>query len=57
MPTLIAYIGMPQGMEWLVILVIMLVIFGRKLPEFGRYLGQQVGRLRHWFKAPEDDAR
>jgi sec-independent protein translocase protein TatA len=57
MPTLVAYIGMPQGMEWVVILVIMLVIFGRKLPEFGRYLGKQVGRLRNWFKAPEDDAR
>lgn len=46
---------MPQGMEWVVILVIGIVIFGRKLPEVGRYLGKGIVEFKKGIKGIEDD--
>jgi len=34
--------GMPGGWEWIVILVIALLIFGKKLPEVARSLGKSL---------------
>jgi sec-independent protein translocase protein TatA len=55
MATLFGFIGMPQGMEWVVILVIGIVIFGRKLPEVGRYLGKGIVEFKKGIKGIEDD--
>lgn len=49
-----AFIGMPQGMEWVVILVLFIVIFGRYLPDVGRFLGRQFGWLRKSYQAIDD---
>jgi sec-independent protein translocase protein TatA len=43
--------GIPQGPELLVILVIVLLIFGaKKLPELARALGQSARELRRGFE-------
>ena len=38
MTTLIGFV-MPGGAEWIILLVLGLLIFGRRLPEVGRSLG------------------
>jgi len=49
-------IGMPEGWEWLVILVIVLLVFGaRKLPEIARNSGQALRIFKSETKSMKDD--
>lgn len=45
--------GMPGGVEWVVILVIALLLFGRRLPEIMRGLG---GSVREFKKGMDEGA-
>lgn len=47
--------GMPGGMEWIILLVIGLLIFGRRLPEVGRWLGQGIVEFKKGIKGINDD--
>lgn len=47
----VAFIGMPQGFEWIVIALALLLIFGRRLPEVMRGLG---GSVREFKKGMDD---
>jgi sec-independent protein translocase protein TatA len=38
----LAFISMPGGWEWIIILVIGLLLFGRRLPEIGRSIGKTI---------------
>ncbi|MBA3709632.1 MAG: twin-arginine translocase TatA/TatE family subunit [Planctomycetes bacterium] len=51
LPSLVLGIGMPQGFEWIVILVALLLLFGRRLPEIMRSLG---GSLKEFKRGHED---
>lgn len=38
----LAFLSMPGGWEWIVILILGLLFFGRKLPEVGRAFGKTI---------------
>jgi sec-independent protein translocase protein TatA len=48
-------IGMPGGAEWLVIAVIGLLIFGKRLPEVGKSLGQGIVQFKKGLRGVEDE--
>ena len=50
-PHLLSAIGMPQGVEWIVILIIGLLLFGNRLPAMMRGLG---GSINEFKKGMED---
>lgn len=53
--TFLAFINMPGGTEWIVILVIGLLLFGRRLPEVGRSLGRGIVEFKKGVKGIEDE--
>ena len=47
--------GMPQGLDWLWILLIALLVFGgKKLPEIARSLGKSLNEFKKGIKEVED---
>lgn len=46
---------MPSGGEWIVLLIIGLLVFGRRLPDVGRWLGQGIVEFKKGVKGIEDD--
>ena len=49
--------GLPGGWEWIVLLVIGLLLFGRRLPEVGRSIGQGIKEFKKGLKEVEDDVK
>ncbi|MEL6329435.1 MAG: twin-arginine translocase TatA/TatE family subunit [Planctomycetota bacterium] len=47
----LAFLGLPGGMEWIIILVIMLLLFGSRLPKVMRDIG---GGVREFKKGMND---
>ena len=52
----IAFISMPGSGEWMVILFIGLLIFGRRLPEVARSLGKSVNEFKKGLRDFQDSA-
>jgi sec-independent protein translocase protein TatA len=55
MSTPLLAIGMPGGWEWIILLVLGLLIFGRRLPEVGRSLGRGIVEFKKGIKGLEDE--
>ena len=49
------FISMPGGPEWIVIGIIGLLIFGKRLPDVARSLGKSVVEFKKGLKAVEDE--
>jgi sec-independent protein translocase protein TatA len=47
--------GMPGGPEWIILLVLGLLIFGRRLPEVGRSLGRGIVEFKKGIRGLEDE--
>ncbi len=47
--------GMPGGIEWIVILIVALLIFGKRLPEVMRSMGKGIIEFKKGVKGVEDD--
>jgi len=53
--TTLAFFGMPGGWEWIIILVVALLIFGKRLPEVGKSLGKGIVEFKKGLKGVEDE--
>ena len=51
----LAIFGLPSGAEWFIILAIGLLLFGRRLPEVGRSLGQGIVEFKKGLKGVQDE--
>jgi sec-independent protein translocase protein TatA len=47
--------GMPGGIEWIVILIVALLIFGKRLPEVMKSIGKGIVEFKKGVKGVEDD--
>ncbi len=55
LPQTLAFFSLPGGMEWLVILVIGLLLFGRRLPEVGRAMGRTIVEFKKGMASIEEE--
>lgn len=49
--------GLPGGAEWIIVLIILLLIFGPRLPSVMRSLGKSVTEFKRGLSDVEDDIR
>ena len=52
---MIAFMGLPGGTEWVVIGLIALLIFGRRLPDVARSVGKSIVEFKKGIKDVKDD--
>ena len=57
LPSSLLACSMPSGMEWLVVLAIGLLLFGKRLPEVGRSLGQGINEFKKGLKDVDGGAK
>jgi len=53
--SVLALFGMPGGYEWIVILIVALLIFGRRLPDVARSVGKSIVEFKKGMKDVKDD--
>ena len=54
--TILLFLSLPQGGEWIIILVVVLLLFGgRKIPELMKGIGKGVRGFKDGLKEIEDD--
>ena len=56
MTTTLAMFGI-EGPYWIIILVVGLLLFGRRLPEIGRNVGKSIVEFKKGLKDTEEDVR
>ncbi len=52
---MLAMIGLPGGTEWVIILIVALLLFGKRLPEVMRSLGQGIHQFKKGLREVEDE--
>jgi len=51
----LAFFSLPGGMEWIVILIVGLLLFGRRLPDIARSMGKSIVEFKRGIKDVRDD--
>ncbi|MDH3583868.1 MAG: twin-arginine translocase TatA/TatE family subunit [Phycisphaerae bacterium] len=51
----LGWFGLPGGWEWIVILIVALLIFGKRLPEMGKGLGKGIVEFKKGLKGVKDE--
>ena len=54
---MLAFMSLPGGAEWIIILVIGVLIFGRRLPEIARGVGKSITEFKKGVKGMEDEVK
>ena len=47
--------GLPGGWEWIIVLLVILLLFGRRLPGVARSLGQGISSFKKGLNDPVDE--
>lgn len=51
----LAFLNLPGGWEWIILVVIGLLLFGRRLPEVGRSLGKSIVEFKRGIRDIEEE--
>lgn len=51
----LAMFGLPGGIEWVVILMVALLLFGRRLPDVARSIGKSIVEFKRGMRDVKDD--
>jgi sec-independent protein translocase protein TatA len=55
LPNGLAFFNLPGGMEWVIILIFGLLLFGRRMPDVARSLGKSIVEFKKGIREVRDD--